>query len=214
MKTFAPTAVIVVALACCACGSGGSSGKGPEAQARPEPQTSPVAQTSSKAPASTLPPQFTGNWKVDGDCSRSDTGLDVGDAIEIEDRPGLKITLAPNHPTHHEDPVLLQNPTLTVVNPEGATSSNVLTAVEAEALCKATYGGFGRAFWSLLVKHSFKLTYVAGAGQVHTDQPGERTLLVFLPYVVEGQESKPQFFLGVVSLTRAKLHNGIVHGQQ
>jgi hypothetical protein len=159
----------------------------------------------------TLPPQFKALWKVDGQCRASTlgTGLDVADTIEIETRVGLKITLA-NGNSRTPDPLLLQGLTLTVVNPNAATAQNVLTATEASSLCTGSVAGFSQKFWKVLMSHNFELTYLAGSGTL-AGHP-HATDMVFLPYVVQGDESNPQFFLAVTDGAVAVTHNGIVHG--
>jgi hypothetical protein len=158
-----------------------------------------------------LPPQFKALWKVDAGCRTSSlgTGLDAADTIEIEPRAGLKITLA-NGNSRTPDPLLLQGLTLTIVNPNGATGSNVLTSQEANQLCGAGAATFAQEFWKVLMSHNFELTYLAGSGAL-AGHP-HVTEMVFLPYVIEEDPTHPQFFLAVADPGAALTHNGIVHG--
>lgn len=160
----------------------------------------------------TLPPQFNAVWKVDDSCSTSSagTGLRVADTIEIEQRVGLKITLA-NGNTRIPDPLLLQSLTLTIVNPNGVTRPNVLTTTEAGQLCGAIPGKFSDEFWGVLMRHNFELTYLAGSGTLGSGHP-HATDVVFMPYVIEGDLANPQFVLAITEQGAALTHNGIVHG--
>jgi hypothetical protein len=169
----------------------------------------------SGAETSTLPELFVPKWTV-GRCKDVDpkgTGLVVGDQIEIEEGAALKITLV-DDTVRKPKPLLLENARMTVVRPDNGLSQNVLTDADVTALCVAGPEKFAAAFWTVLFKHNFNLTYLAGVSALHSDEPGELTLTVFLPYVLE---ERSWFFLAVIDLggdnrTGARNHNGIVHG--